>query len=55
MSTRETIVKMMQDAGYDTISACEHTATMLREFKESGESQATYHIKGGQSFTIKRN
>lgn len=52
MNTRETIIKMMQDAGFDTISACEHTANCLREFKESGEKEQTVHIKNGQSFTL---
>ncbi len=54
MNVRETIVKLMQDAGYDTLSACEHATLCLKEFREGGQDTAKFYVRGGGSFTLNR-
>ena len=53
MSVKETIVKAMQDAGFDTVTACEHAERTIAEFVQSGKQQNTYAY-GEQVITISR-
>ena len=53
MSVKETIVKAMQVAGYDTVTACEHAERTIKEFMQSGKQQNSY-LCGEQLITIAR-
>ena len=53
MSVKETMVKAMQDAGYDTMTACEYAERTIAEFMQSGKQQNSY-VCGEQVITIAR-
>jgi len=53
MTAKETIIKAMQSAGYDTLTACEHARDIIAEFMESGKQQCRYTC-GNQLITIAR-
>ena len=53
MTAKETIIKAMQNAGYDTITACEHTRDIITEIIQSGKQQCSYTC-GNELITIAR-
>jgi len=53
MTAKETIIKAMQNAGYDTITACEHARDIITEFIQSGKQQCSYTC-GNELITIAR-
>ena len=53
MTAKETIIKAMQNAGYDTITACEHARDIITEFIQSGKQQCSYAC-GDELITMAR-
>jgi len=56
MSVKEQIVCLLQQAGYDTITACEQADATIAEFIASGDGERTYNIgkHATHAITLKR-
>jgi hypothetical protein len=54
MTVKSEMIAIMQDEGYDLITAAEHVTQALKEFRESGKESETYTV-GNTRFTIKND
>ena len=53
LTTKEALVEMAREYGYDFITACEIAEDTIREFLQSGKQRETYVI-GGATVTLGR-
>ena len=53
-TTKDKIVDIFREAGYDFITASEIADETIREFKTSGKKRQRYYLKNGVSFVIQK-
>ena len=53
-TTKDKIVDIFREAGYDFITASEIAEDTIREFEVSGKERQRYYLKNGVSFVIQK-